>query len=73
MPGGTWPPSAYTDEFLIRARAEHARRELTLGSIRAHLEEQPSARAVRTAVRRWVADVIALGEDLAQSKQEPRT
>lgn len=73
VPGGEWPPAPYTDELLIRARAERARRELTLGSIRASLEEQPSARSVRTVVRRWVADVTALGEDVAQSKQEHHT
>ncbi|MFD6887154.1 hypothetical protein [Streptomyces sp. NPDC059957] len=73
VPGGDWPPAPYTDEFLIRARAERARRELTLGSIRAHLEEQPSARAVRAAARKWASDITALGEDVVQSKQEPRT
>ncbi|MGW2580625.1 hypothetical protein ACWCYZ_04675 [Streptomyces virginiae] len=44
-----------------------------MGSIRASLEDQPSARAVRTAARRWAADLLALAEEVAQSKQEPRT
>ncbi|MFJ9939331.1 hypothetical protein [Streptomyces erythrochromogenes] len=64
---GAWP---YTDALLIRARAEHARRVLTLGSIRAHLEDQPSPRAVRTAARRWIADVLAAAEDIAAKKTE---
>ncbi|MFE9481457.1 hypothetical protein ACFYNM_22975 [Streptomyces spororaveus] len=69
VPGG-WPPCPYTDELLKRARAERARRVLTLGSIRADLEDQPSAGAVRTAARRWVADVLALAEDVATEKTE---
>ncbi|MBT2450936.1 hypothetical protein J7F03_28450 [Streptomyces sp. ISL-43] len=70
VPGGAWPPAPYTEEFLIRARAERARRELTLGSIRASLEDQPSARAVRTAARNWAADVLALAEEIATEKTE---
>ncbi|MFD9519313.1 hypothetical protein [Streptomyces sp. NPDC059979] len=53
-----------------RMRAEHARRVLTLGSIRADLEDQPSARAVRTAARSWVADLLALAGDVATEKTE---
>ncbi|WP_327169204.1 hypothetical protein [Streptomyces subrutilus] len=70
VPGGEWPPCPYTDELLIRAREERARRVLTLGSIRADLAEQPSARAVRTAARGWVADVLALAEAVATEKTE---
>ncbi|MFF4448925.1 hypothetical protein [Streptomyces sp. NPDC001502] len=70
MPGGEWPLCPYTDPLLKRARAERARRVLTLGSIRADLEDQPSARAVRTAARRWVADLLALAEDVATEKTE---
>ncbi|WP_369778038.1 hypothetical protein [Streptomyces sp. R33] len=54
----------------MRTRAERARRVLTIGSIRADLEGQPSARAVRTAARGWVADVLALAEDIAAEKTE---
>ncbi|MER6252900.1 hypothetical protein ABT224_16220 [Streptomyces sp. NPDC001584] len=70
MPGGDWPLCPYTDPLLKRARAERARRVMTLGSIRASLEDQPSARAVRTAARSWVADVLALAEDIATEKTE---
>ncbi|MFD8948542.1 hypothetical protein ACFV0B_06775 [Streptomyces xanthophaeus] len=70
VPGGDWPPCPHTDPLLTRLRAEHARRVLTLGSIRASLDDQPSARAVRTAARNWVADVLALAEDIATEKTE---
>ncbi|MFJ7159743.1 hypothetical protein ACIQUQ_32985 [Streptomyces sp. NPDC101118] len=67
---GRWPACPYSDAALIRARAERARRVLTFGSIRADLEDQPSARAVRVAARRWVADLLALAEDVATEKTE---
>ncbi|MGW6979952.1 hypothetical protein ACWGE1_10965 [Streptomyces sp. NPDC054932] len=70
VPGGDWPFCPYTDPLLKRARAERARRVLTLGSIRASLEDQPSARAVRTAARSWVADLLALAEEVATEKTE---
>ncbi|WP_327302930.1 hypothetical protein OG730_04495 [Streptomyces sp. NBC_01298] len=70
IPGGEWPQCPYTDELLIRARRERARRELTLGSIRASLEEQPSATSTRAAARRWVADVLALAEHVTTDKTE---
>ncbi|MEW2135512.1 hypothetical protein AB0892_02690 [Streptomyces sp. NPDC005409] len=68
--GGAWPPCPYTDALLVRARAERARRAITLGSIRASLEEQPSATSIRAAARRWAADVLALAEDIAAEKTE---
>ncbi|MGW7344013.1 hypothetical protein [Streptomyces sp. NPDC054854] len=70
IPGGEWPQCPYTDELLVQARRERARRELALGSIRASLEEQPSAASTRAAARRWVADVLALAEHVATDKTE---
>ncbi|WP_327724438.1 hypothetical protein [Streptomyces europaeiscabiei] len=49
---------------------ERARRELVLDSIRASLQEQPSKAAVRSCARNWVADVLALAEDVAKNKTE---
>lgn len=37
-----------------------------LRSIRAHLDEQPTARAVRTATRRWIAAILAIQDDIIQ-------
>jgi len=48
---------------------ERARRELVLGSIKASLEEQPSKAAVRSCARNWVADVLALAEDVAKNME----
>ncbi|WP_405436683.1 hypothetical protein OG373_06785 [Streptomyces avidinii] len=67
---GAWPACPYTEPLLVRARAERARRALTLGSIRADLEEQPSAPAIRASARRWATDVLALAEDVAAEKTE---
>lgn len=36
---------------------ERGRRELVISSLRQHLAEQPTARAVRLCARRWIADV----------------
>ncbi len=63
-------PSRCANTCRVRARAERASRELTLGSIRASLEEQPSATGVRAAARRWAADVLALAVDIAAKKTE---
>lgn len=49
---------------------ERARRELVLDSIKASLQEQPSKAAVRSCARNWVADVLALAEDVAKNKTE---
>lgn len=70
VPVAGWADRPYTDDMLVRARAARARRALTFGSIRADLEEQPSARAVRRCARRWVADLLALAEDVATEKTE---
>ncbi|MFJ6645798.1 hypothetical protein ACIQPS_09065 [Streptomyces sp. NPDC091290] len=54
--------------YLQRA-AERGRHEIVLGSIRAHLEEQPTPVAVLSAVRRWIGDVIAVGDEVAKTKR----
>jgi hypothetical protein len=54
--------------YLKRA-AERGRHEIVLGSIRAHLEEQPTPAAVQAAVRHWVSDLTSLGEEVAQEKR----
>lgn len=56
---GEWPKQ------YVRIAAERARWELTLGSIRAHLEEQPSPAAIRAAGRRWVNAVLQIAEETA--------
>ncbi|MCG3039178.1 hypothetical protein L7D48_01085 [Streptomyces sp. S1A] len=42
---------------------EKARWHITLGSIRAHLDEQPSRQSRRAAARRWCAAITAMGEE----------
>lgn len=58
------------EQILADYHRERARRALVLDSIRAHLEEQPSPSAVRTCARNWVADLLALAEQVAKNKAE---
>ncbi|MHC3471227.1 hypothetical protein ACYF6T_21370 [Streptomyces sp. 7R007] len=58
------------EQLLAQYRRERARRVLVLDSIHAHLDEQPSPRAVRACARHWIADLLALAETVAKSKAE---
>lgn len=71
-PPGDWTPRAYSDPFLIESRRIRARKEITLGSIRASLEEQPGPRAVRACARGWVAELLAVAEEVAKNKERRR-
>jgi hypothetical protein len=51
-------------------QAERARRETALASIAEELAEQPSARAVRAAGRRWCLYITQLTDDIATAKQK---
>ncbi|MDG9706258.1 hypothetical protein [Streptomyces sp. DH37] len=42
---------------------DRARWHITLGSIRAHLDEQPTPRARRAAARRWCAAITAMADE----------
>lgn len=53
---GEWP-DAYASGLRDQWLRERARRELVTSSIRAHLAEQPNARAVRLCARRWINDI----------------
>jgi hypothetical protein len=68
---GEWPEQPeYTPERLYVQRAsERGRHEMVLSSIRGHLEEQPTPVAVLSAVRRWINDVIAVGDEVAKNKR----
>ncbi|AEM87053.1 hypothetical protein [Streptomyces violaceusniger] len=73
-PLGQWPiprtelPSQEDD---IRARYNHerARFHLTLGAIRADLEEQPSPSQVRAASRRWIEAIAQMTDEAARAAQ----
>lgn len=51
--------------------SEQARFAITLGAVRASLEEQPSDNAIRTAARRWIAAVTAAAEDVIAERRHP--
>lgn len=69
---GEWPtprtplPTEQDTRDNLRAQVNHerARHELTLGAIRAHLEEQPSERTVREAARNWITTITNLADDI---------
>ncbi|MFB7289012.1 hypothetical protein [Actinacidiphila glaucinigra] len=70
---GQWPVPKVTPtperEHERAGVAEAARFALTLGSIRASLEEQPSEGAVRAVVRHWTNAITQLAEEVAAAKR----
>jgi hypothetical protein len=70
---GRWPVDEpvdlIPDDLYLQRAAERGRHEIVLGSIRAHLEEQPTPVAVLAAVRRWTNEVIAVGDEVAKTKR----
>jgi hypothetical protein len=65
------PVGLVPEDLYLKRAAERGRHEIVLGSIRAHLGEQPTAAAVQSAARRWCADVTALGDEIAKTKRRP--
>ncbi|MFM9593370.1 hypothetical protein ACKI1O_28780 [Streptomyces scabiei] len=63
------PVGLVPEDLYLKRAAERGRHEIVLGSIRAHLDEQPTAAAVQAAARRWCADVTALGDEIAKAKR----
>ncbi|MGI5436189.1 hypothetical protein ACQEV4_01405 [Streptomyces shenzhenensis] len=70
---GQWPVDEpvdlIPDDLYLKRAAERGRHEIVLGSIRAHLEEQPTSVAVQAAARRWCSDITALGKEIAREKR----
>lgn len=56
------PDAMHSDQMREQWQRERGRRELVISSIRAHLAEQPSRRAVRACARRWIADVSYIAD-----------
>lgn len=52
---------------------ERARREMTLSSIRSHLQEQPSPRSIRACARRWSTDIANLAETVIAERKNQET
>lgn len=63
------PPAGPDDDARHAANAERARWELTLGSIRADLEAQPSTRSIRAAARRWATAITHIADDIIRGRQ----
>ncbi|MET7779598.1 hypothetical protein ABZU94_29880 [Streptomyces mirabilis] len=65
----TRPDDSNPERLYVQRASERARHELILDNIRGHLEEQPTPVAVLSAVRRWINDVIAVGDEVAKVKR----
>lgn len=52
---------------------ERARHELVVSSIRAHLAEQPTPRAVRLVARRWIRDVHFIADGVIAALNSTET
>ncbi|MDX2948180.1 hypothetical protein PV383_37275 [Streptomyces caniscabiei] len=65
------PVGLIPEDLYLKRAAERGRHEIVLGSIRAHLEEQPTASAVNAALRHWISDLTALGGEVAKTKRRP--
>ncbi|MFJ5027801.1 hypothetical protein ACIQB5_06830 [Streptomyces sp. NPDC088560] len=50
---------------------EIARREFVLASLRSHLAEQPSPRAIRACARRWADDLTHLADETIAALTSP--
>lgn len=63
------------DDTRAHYNHERARFHLTLGAIRADLEEQPSPSQVRAASRRWIEAITQMTDELAkeQRHKNPRS
>ncbi|MEU2719614.1 hypothetical protein [Streptomyces smyrnaeus] len=57
-----------SDHTVARAAVnrERARWHITLGSIRAHLDEQPTKQARRACARRWCQAITAMADEGAK-------
>lgn len=71
MASSTTSESQVSTEEQLRQQwqRERARHEMTLGSIRSHLEEQPSPHATRACARRWCSDITNLAETVLTERQ----
>jgi hypothetical protein len=63
------PIDLVPEELYLKRASERGRHVVVLGSIRGHLEEQPTPLAVLSAVRQWINEVIAVGDEVAKTKR----
>lgn len=50
--------------------ADRARFVITLGALKGALEEEPSANAVRSCVRRWIGAATQVAEEVIRQKRD---
>jgi hypothetical protein len=71
---GEWPVQPDTaetdrDQLYVKRAQERALHEMVLGSIRHHLEQQPSTTAIRAAERGWKNAITTLADELINTRR----
>lgn len=79
---GRWPVPEPVDldaieqadqgELYVQRAAERALHEMVLGSIRHHLDQQPSTSAIRAAATRWKTEITNLADELINTRRTER-
>ncbi|QKW41715.1 hypothetical protein [Streptomyces microflavus] len=64
---------AITEDLRAQWHKERARREIVIGAIRSHLEEQPSRNAAQACARHYCADITALAETVVPAASSTET
>jgi hypothetical protein len=67
------PDAMHSDRLREQWTRERARRQLVIDSIRCHLAEQPSPRAIRACARRWVNDVNFIADGVIAALNSTET
>ena len=67
------PDAMHSDQLREQWMRERARRQLVIDSIRCHLAEQPSPRAIRACARRWVNDINFLADGVIAASKSTET
>jgi hypothetical protein len=65
---GETPGGDAEEALRARLRAELARRDTAVATIRQQLQEQPSARSVRACARRWCLLIGQIADDIAEGR-----
>ncbi len=70
-PEGTRPPVEDDEQGAqhLASVRETARFHVTLGAIRADLEEQPSTRSIRAAAKRWHEAITNVADELIADRR----
>ena len=75
---GEWPTQPVNldgtdhDELYVKRAQERALWEMVLGSIRHHLDQQPTTGSIRATERRWKNAITNLADELINTRRNER-